>query len=138
MISLRWSLPTLRDLGKRGLEICLCIFVSHKLGFNYAIGLEICKKKGVTCCLISALLTSGWNGFYSDEKVINLFEENESRGGVCGHVYPSFMVFGFKLDVSRLLNRVDKIVLCNRFCFFLIHMLLGCFFLVCRCYFLVE
>ena len=29
------------------------------------------------------------------------------------------MVFGFKLDVSRLLNRVDKIVLCNRFCFFL-------------------
>ena len=28
------------------------------------------------------------------------------------------MVFGFKLDVSRLLNRVDKIVLYNRFCFF--------------------
>ena len=32
---------------------------------------------------------------------------------------PSFMVFGFKLDVSRLLNRVDKTVLYNRFCFFL-------------------
>ena len=38
---------------------------------------------------------------------------------------PSFMVFVFKLDVSKLLNRVDKTVLCNRFCFFLIHRLLG-------------
>ena len=41
----------------------------------------------------------------------DLFEENEGRGGVCGHMCPSFMVFGFKLDVSRLLNRVDKTVL---------------------------
>ena len=67
MISLRWSLVWSWQSS--------VLFVSQKLDFSCAIGLAICKKKGVTCCPISALLTSGWNGFYSDEKAMTCLKK---------------------------------------------------------------
>ena len=60
------------------IQLVCCLFPRSSIS-AVPLGWQSVKKKGFTCCPISALLTSGWNGFYSDEKAMTCLKKMRAK-----------------------------------------------------------